>query len=96
MKNKLYHAGIRGTVSRSSLADANEKRDWRIDGPIYFTPNEALAQPTGLFRAFLKGFSRFVSKAFSIFVTDSRPAGESRLSVDINLARITGIIYGKN
>lgn len=30
MKNKLYHAGIRGKVSRSTLADANEKRDWRI------------------------------------------------------------------
>ncbi|MDA2936681.1 IS4 family transposase [Acidobacteria bacterium AH-259-A15] len=27
---KLYHAGIRGKVSRSTLADANEKRDWRI------------------------------------------------------------------
>ena len=26
----LYHAGIRGTVSRSTLADANESRDWRI------------------------------------------------------------------
>ena len=30
MKNKLYHMGIRGNVSRSTLADANEKRDWRI------------------------------------------------------------------
>ena len=30
MQNKLYHIGIRGTVSRSTLADANEKRDWRI------------------------------------------------------------------
>jgi len=30
MKNKLYHMGIRGRVSRSTLADANEKRDWRI------------------------------------------------------------------
>lgn len=30
LKPKLYHAGIRGTVSRSTLADANEKRDWRI------------------------------------------------------------------
>ncbi len=29
---KLYHAGIRGKVSRSTLADANEKRDWRIYG----------------------------------------------------------------
>lgn len=26
----LYHLGIRGRVSRSTLADANEKRDWRI------------------------------------------------------------------
>jgi hypothetical protein len=28
--NKLYHMGIRGKVRRSTLADANEKRDWRI------------------------------------------------------------------
>ena len=27
---KLYHLGIRGNVSRSNLADANETRDWRI------------------------------------------------------------------
>ena len=27
---KLYHLGIRGNVSRSALADANEGRDWRI------------------------------------------------------------------
>ena len=26
----LYHMGIRGRVSRSTLADANESRDWRI------------------------------------------------------------------
>lgn len=32
MQPKLYHAGIRGKVSRSTLADANEKRDWRIYG----------------------------------------------------------------
>lgn len=30
MKQKLYHMGIKGKVSRSTLADANEKRDWRI------------------------------------------------------------------
>ena len=29
-RKKLYHMGIRGTVSRSTLADANEQRDWRI------------------------------------------------------------------
>lgn len=28
--HRLYHAGIRGVVSRSTLADANESRDWRI------------------------------------------------------------------
>ena len=27
---KLYHMGLRGIVSRSALADANESRDWRI------------------------------------------------------------------
>jgi hypothetical protein len=27
---KLYHMGLRGTVSRSALADANESRDWHI------------------------------------------------------------------
>jgi hypothetical protein len=27
---KLYHMGIRGKVSRSTLADANERRDWRL------------------------------------------------------------------
>lgn len=27
---KLYHAGFRGQISRSTLADANRSRDWRI------------------------------------------------------------------
>lgn len=27
---KLYHMGIRGRIARSTLADANEKRDWRM------------------------------------------------------------------
>ena len=30
MHGKLYHMGFRGKVSRSTLADANESRDWRI------------------------------------------------------------------
>jgi len=29
-REKLYHLGIRGWISRSTLAEANEKRDWRI------------------------------------------------------------------
>jgi hypothetical protein len=27
---RLYHMGIRSPVAKSTLADANEKRDWRI------------------------------------------------------------------
>ncbi|GAH76297.1 unnamed protein product, partial [marine sediment metagenome] len=30
MRPKLYHAGFRGRVSRSTLAEANERRHWRI------------------------------------------------------------------
>jgi hypothetical protein len=30
VSSKLYHLGIRGEVSRSTLADANERRDWRV------------------------------------------------------------------
>jgi len=30
MQSRLYHMGIQGRVSRSTLADANENRDWRI------------------------------------------------------------------
>ena len=30
VKTKLYHSGFSGAISRSTLADANENRDWRI------------------------------------------------------------------
>jgi len=30
LRPKLYHVGIRAKISRSTLADANENRDWRI------------------------------------------------------------------
>src|SRR5437870_11835924 len=29
-EKKLYHMGIKSRISRSTLADANESRDWRI------------------------------------------------------------------
>jgi len=32
MKEKLYHMGIKGRISQSTLGDANENRDWRIYG----------------------------------------------------------------
>jgi hypothetical protein len=30
MQNKLYHIGLKSKISRSTIADANESRDWRI------------------------------------------------------------------
>jgi hypothetical protein len=30
MREKLYHVGFRGIIARSTLARANERRDWRI------------------------------------------------------------------
>jgi hypothetical protein len=30
VSGKLYHLGLRGEVSRSTLARANERRDWRV------------------------------------------------------------------
>jgi hypothetical protein len=30
MQNKLHHVGIQSKVAKSTLADANERRDWRI------------------------------------------------------------------
>ena len=30
MREKLYHMGIRGKISRSTIAYANENRDWRV------------------------------------------------------------------
>ncbi len=29
-RSKLYHIGIRARVSKSTLADANKRRDWRL------------------------------------------------------------------
>ena len=29
-QDKLYHMGIRGSVSRNTLANANKMRDWRM------------------------------------------------------------------
>lgn len=36
MQSKLYHMGIQSKISRSTLADANHKRDWRIYADFAF------------------------------------------------------------
>ena len=43
---KLYHSGIRSRISRSTLADANEKRDWRIFSDF---ANVLISQATELY-----------------------------------------------
>lgn len=30
VSSKLYHSGVGSNIKKSTLADANEKRDWRI------------------------------------------------------------------
>lgn len=30
LHSELYHMGLRGSIARSTLAEANENRDWRI------------------------------------------------------------------
>ena len=35
---KLYHMGVRGKVARSTLADANKCRDWRIYADMPTSP----------------------------------------------------------
>jgi hypothetical protein len=53
MQNKLYHIGIRSKVSRSTLADANENRNWRIYADfaqilIHTARNLYINEPFGL------------------------------------------------
>src|SRR5271154_1721586 len=43
---KLYHMGLRHPVSRSTLADANESRDWRIYADF---AHRLIAQARGLY-----------------------------------------------
>lgn len=50
---KLYHLGLRGTVARSTLADANEAREWRIyaesaQHPIRIARRLYLDEPFGV------------------------------------------------
>ena len=46
LEKKLFHVGIRGKVSRSTLADANDTRDWRIYRDL---ANGLIAEATKLY-----------------------------------------------
>src|ERR1700735_3375496 len=48
--SKLYHMGLREPIRRSTLADANESRDWRIlrgSGPAVDRPGEEAVRHGG-------------------------------------------------
>jgi len=49
--SKLYHMGLRTRVTRSTLADANEVRDWRIYAdlhkPSFVRPEPGMPRKTG-------------------------------------------------
>jgi hypothetical protein len=61
---KLYHMGIRGNVSRSALADANESRDWRI----YFEFTQSLI---GLARELYADESLGIELKETVYALDS-------------------------
>lgn len=44
VENKLYHMGFRSTVSRNTLANANEQRDWRIYQQTFIDTYSKVAQ----------------------------------------------------
>src|SRR6185369_1896116 len=61
---RLYHLGIRGLVSRSTLADANENRDWRV----YADFAQALI---AIARTLYAGESFGVDLAHTVYALDS-------------------------
>ena len=63
---KLYHMGIRGNVSRSAPADANESRDWRI----YFEFAQTLVR---LARELYAGQSLGIELKETVYALDSMP-----------------------
>ena len=44
--SKLYHMGFRQPVRRSTLADANERRDWRIHAALAQRVNPGVKFPS--------------------------------------------------
>ena len=80
--SKLYHMGFRQPVRRSTLADANERRDWRI--------HAALAQ-----RLITQARTLYVDEELGLDLTNTVYALDSTtialcLSVFLNRPRFTG------
>jgi len=64
LDTKLYHAGFRGRISRSTLADANQAHDWRIFADF--------ARPSCPCRAFQRSCASSESFVASLLRTSSR------------------------
>ena len=68
MEKKLYHIGIRGKVSRSTLAEANENRDWiqyilklKNDQQLYKKFSESAFEKISKHYSFQSQRKRFIS-----------------------------------
>jgi hypothetical protein len=81
-KQKLYHLGIRSKISRSTLADANERRNWRIyrDLALYFIECANKLYSKDAFPNDLKNI---------VYALDST-------SIELNVILFPWAIYGKN
>ena len=76
---KLYHMGLRGPVRRSTLADANETRDWRIYAEF---GQRLIAQARRLYAA----DDLDVDLPSTVYALDS--ATSRSMSLDVTLGRI--------
>ena len=73
VQTKLYHMGIRGKVSRSTVADANENRDWHIYADF---AQELIPEP-GAFYIMDRGYIDFarlyiLTQCSAFFVTRAK------------------------
>ena len=88
-KNKLYHLGMKG-FSKSSLSEANKKRDWRIFREIFYIIKERKEMMSGKhgFRFNNKLYlldTTFIELAISLFpwaVYRKRKGGDKASYID--------------
>src|SRR6266567_971995 len=90
---KLYHMGLRSPVSRSTLADANERRDWRIYADL---AQRLITQARALYvmdRGY-QDYARFyaLDQAGSFFVTRAKRNLDARRLYSAAVERRSGLI----
>ena len=90
--NKLYSMGLRHSVYRATLADANDTRDWRISADIAALLPPALESYI-MERGYLD-FNRFYAlhQAGAFFVTRAQRNLDGRRVYSAKTDRTTGVI----